>query len=201
MEIFKQIEARVSPWKNGGGVTREMLRVPAGGESFDWRVSVAEIATSGKFSDFSGYHRTLVLLRGHGVSLDFPATETTLRRVGDSVQFDGALAVDSRLLQGSCVDLNLIVSHAKYMVSARVQRFEHSRAIQVPAANGAAQIIFSIRGALSLAQGRSMARLNEWDLALCTEDAPIEVAAIETASAVAAESMAFIATLKERESA
>jgi environmental stress-induced protein Ves len=41
------------PWKNGGGVTRELLAWPGGG---DWqvRISVAEIEADGPFSSFPG---------------------------------------------------------------------------------------------------------------------------------------------------
>ncbi len=36
------------PWKNGGGVTRELLRLPAGsGDDWTLRISVADIAADG----------------------------------------------------------------------------------------------------------------------------------------------------------
>jgi len=39
-------------WKNGGGVTREIICQPlgAGMDDFDWRVSIAHIASDGPFS-------------------------------------------------------------------------------------------------------------------------------------------------------
>ncbi|HZF82215.1 MAG TPA: HutD family protein, partial [Burkholderiaceae bacterium] len=41
-ERFKLHELPVSPWKNGGGSTREILCWPPGADmhGFDWRVSV-----------------------------------------------------------------------------------------------------------------------------------------------------------------
>ena len=39
------------PWRNGGGVTRELLAWPAGG-GWQVRVSVAEIEADGPFSPF-----------------------------------------------------------------------------------------------------------------------------------------------------
>ena len=51
------------PWKNGGGVTSELARSPQADE-FDWRLSVAEVATDGPFSQFPGIDRLLVLLSG-----------------------------------------------------------------------------------------------------------------------------------------
>jgi len=41
-------------WKNGGGTTREILRVPAEPTAFDWRLSLATIDSPGPFSAFEG---------------------------------------------------------------------------------------------------------------------------------------------------
>jgi environmental stress-induced protein Ves len=59
------------PWKNGGGVTREIVCQPpgAGMDSFDWRVSIAHIASDGPFSAFPGIDRVITLLKGGGVHL------------------------------------------------------------------------------------------------------------------------------------
>ena len=42
------------PWKNGGGTTREVLKSPASAtiDTFNWRISLAAVATSGPFSLF-----------------------------------------------------------------------------------------------------------------------------------------------------
>ncbi|NHZ37658.1 HutD/Ves family protein [Massilia rubra] len=61
-----------SPWKNGGGSTTEIALSPphAGLDSFDWRISLATIASSGPFSVFEGIDRTLALVDGPGVTFD-----------------------------------------------------------------------------------------------------------------------------------
>ncbi|MEC4600651.1 HutD family protein, partial [Burkholderia vietnamiensis] len=43
-----------SPWKNGGGVTREIAAYPPGAalDAFAWRVSVADVGAGGPFSRF-----------------------------------------------------------------------------------------------------------------------------------------------------
>jgi environmental stress-induced protein Ves len=71
LQIVRKSSFTSTPWKNGGGITHEALRVPASGEPFRWRVSVAHIDTSDPFSDFSGYRRNMVLLRGAGIALNF----------------------------------------------------------------------------------------------------------------------------------
>jgi environmental stress-induced protein Ves len=63
---------QATAWKNGGGSTTEIAISPpgAGLDSFDWRISLATIASSGPFSVFEGIDRTLALVDGPGVTLD-----------------------------------------------------------------------------------------------------------------------------------
>jgi environmental stress-induced protein Ves len=110
MQIVRQASLTPKPWKNGGGITREVIRVPAGDGPFRWRVSVAQIDAPGPFSNFAGYRRTMVLLRGGGVRLDFDTAEPrSLSEVGAMAQFDGASQAHAELLDGPCTDLNLMV--------------------------------------------------------------------------------------------
>ena len=101
------------PWKNGGGVTRELLRLPlAGGAADDWglRISVADIAADGPFSPFPGITRWFAVLDGAGVRLTWPGrAPLALRRDDPPLRFDGADAPDCRLLAGSTRDLNVMV--------------------------------------------------------------------------------------------
>jgi environmental stress-induced protein Ves len=126
MQIVRQSQFRASPWKNGGGITHEALRVPERG-AFRWRLSIAYIDASGPFSDFAGYARTMVLLRGGGVALKLSdGTHRIMRAVGDLAQFDGALGVECALLNGPCVDLNLMTSNAMGLREVRVERLRGS---------------------------------------------------------------------------
>ena len=43
MNILRESSYRAVPWKNGGGVTREILRAPAEPDAFDWRLSLATV--------------------------------------------------------------------------------------------------------------------------------------------------------------
>ena len=58
-----------TPWKNGGGITREIVCWPPGSglDDFWWRASVATIDAAGPFSAFPGVDRTIMLLEGAGV--------------------------------------------------------------------------------------------------------------------------------------
>ena len=95
------------PWRNGGGLTRELLTWPARG---DWllRVSVARIDRSGPFSPFPGVQRCFAVLHGEGVVLDLHNGRRSLGPADEPVAFDGEDAPDCRLLQGPTEDLNLM---------------------------------------------------------------------------------------------
>ena len=101
MQIVRKSSFTATRWKNGGGITHEVIRVPAGDGMFRWRLSVAQIDASGPFSNFAGYDRKMVLLRGAGVRLTFDAAPpVSLLEVGDMAQFDGALKTDCQLVAG-----------------------------------------------------------------------------------------------------
>ena len=99
------------PWRNGGGVTRELLAWPPGP---DWRVrlSVADIEGNGPFSAFPGVARWFAVLEGAGVDLSVAGTTQRLRRGDAPFCFDGGTAADCRLLDGPTRDLNLMLRGA-----------------------------------------------------------------------------------------
>ena len=114
MRILRESDYVTVPWKNGGGLTREILKVPTDADAFDWRLSLATIAAPGPFSAFDGYDRTLALVRGAGVELDFgPHGQVSLRAPGQLVQFDGAWPTHGTLIDGPSTDLNLIVARER----------------------------------------------------------------------------------------
>jgi len=97
------------PWKNGGGVTRELLRLPAGGDDWTLRVSLADVAADGPFSAFPGITRWFVVLEGAGVRLRFADRTVDVRRGDAPLRFDGAEPPDCSLLDGPTRDLNVMV--------------------------------------------------------------------------------------------
>jgi environmental stress-induced protein Ves len=141
------------------------MRVPAQGSDFRWRVSVAHIGVSGPFSDFAGYNRKMVLLRGAGVRLTFGGgRQTVLRDIGELVEFSGALAADCQLLNGPCTDLNLIVSESMTSARAWVERLTEPRALET---ESDLLLVFPISETLSLEyENGTSTTLEPWDLAL-----------------------------------
>jgi environmental stress-induced protein Ves len=169
MQILRKASFKAIPWKNGGGITHEVIRVPADSAAFRWRVSVAQIDVSGPFSDFAGYRRSMVLLRGGGVRLTFDgAPPTSLTAVGDLAEFDGALKTDCRLVDGPCTDLNLMVAKSVAAVVASVERLREPRALP-PLPHGVS-LVFGISGVLEVACAAGRAWLEPWDLAILSAD-------------------------------
>jgi environmental stress-induced protein Ves len=100
-----------SPWKNGGGSTTTITVSPPGAtlEDFDWRVSLATIAQDGPFSLFPGIDRTLALVDGRGVLLEFDGERKAVLDAHNRIcEFAGEARVDARLVDGPTVDFNLM---------------------------------------------------------------------------------------------
>src|ERR1700692_4544347 len=109
MQIIRRSSLVPVPWKNGGGITHEMIRVPATADPFLWRVSIAQIDASGPFSNFTGYSRKMVLLRGAGLRLKSAAgPDRHLHDIGDMAEFDGAVATACELVNGPGTALNML---------------------------------------------------------------------------------------------
>lgn len=106
---------RDMPWKNGGGVTRELLKLPHPSDParFLARLSIATVGASGPFSLFPGVDRTLMLLEGAGVVLTLGgAREVVLDQRWRPFAFPGEAEIECRLLGGPVRDFNLMVDRA-----------------------------------------------------------------------------------------
>lgn len=194
LQVIRKSSFAATPWKNGGGITHEALRVPPSGDPFHWRVSVAHIDASGPFSEFAEYNRKMVLLRGAGVELRFAdGAHKALRKVGEMVEFDGALATHCELLNGSCVDLNLMVLKTDSVV-VRVERFIESLAVR--ASRDETTLVFPIdrKITLQLTAGKPVA-LEPWDLAVMSQCAG-RINRLESTQSSVSTSV-FVATLRQ----
>jgi uncharacterized protein len=108
--LIRGAELVASPWKNGGGVTRQIaFKAGSGEHDFAWRISVADVAQAGPFSRFEGVDRTLVLLEGAGMLLDEGSVTHSLTHPLDLARFAGEASIDARLVDGATRDFNLMV--------------------------------------------------------------------------------------------
>jgi uncharacterized protein len=122
IKVCKTTDYRVMPWKNGGGSTTELLVHPphADMSSFHWRMSIADVAQSGPFSRFEQCERTILLLSGEGMQLDFAEHGQVLLNTPYSPQiFSGDWQTSCTLVNGPVRDFN-VITRAPYKAEARV---------------------------------------------------------------------------------
>ncbi len=114
MRLIAPSEFKTTRWKNGKGVTTELAISEAGTlADFDWRISMATVVEDGRFSDFSGFARVLVLLDGAGMCLLHESAEgqrTTnhLENTLDLAEFDGGSRTTAILTGGPITDFNVM---------------------------------------------------------------------------------------------
>ncbi len=122
VHCFDMAALPATPWKNGGGSTREIASWPpgAGFEAFDWRVSVASIAASGPFSTFAGVDRIITLLEGDGVRLHGDDLDHRLATPLAPFAFSGDTHIDCTLLGAACSDFNVMTRRGRLRAALHV---------------------------------------------------------------------------------
>lgn len=108
MNLVRCDAVEPQPWRNGGGLTRELLAWPAHGE-WSLRISVADIRADGPFSAFPGVDRWFAVLQGNGVLLGLPNGRRSLEIKDEPLAFRGEAAPYCELLDGATRDLNLML--------------------------------------------------------------------------------------------
>ena len=190
MRVLRAADYPTQPWKNGGGLTREILKVPAEGTDFDWRLSLATVAAAGPFSSFAAYQRTLVLVDGAGVALDFGAHgRAVLRTRGESAAFDGAWPTSCTLIDGPSTDLNLIIAKERAQAASRVMTLTQPEKIDT--AGWEETLICCLHGELRIqSEAGGAALLSALDVARCSpEDSALTCSSPDSA-------MLFLAAMR-----
>lgn len=111
LHLIRSADQRRMAWKNGGGFTTEVAVRPPGAslDTFDWRVSTAQVSADGPFSLFAGIERTLVVLEGAGLNLtvgDAPPVQLTAH--SPPFAFAADEPTHASLVDGPVVDLNVM---------------------------------------------------------------------------------------------
>jgi environmental stress-induced protein Ves len=119
ISILRAADRIALPWKNGGGVTREVAVWPPGSgfDDFDWRVSIAEVRVAGPFSRFVGIDRTMTILEGR-LALTMMSETFTLDSASAPFTFPGDVSCFGEPVDGSVMDLNAMTRRGR--ATARV---------------------------------------------------------------------------------
>lgn len=145
IQLIRYQDCPSTPWKNGGGSTKQLLISPINAEltEFDYRISIASISSNGPFSSFIGIDRQLVILEGDGVELSIDSHEGTKQINGRGAEekisgntdtteykrltptdspfcFAGETSITSQLLGCDVIDFNVMTKRGAF--KAHTQR-------------------------------------------------------------------------------
>jgi environmental stress-induced protein Ves len=117
MEIIRYSELKPQPWRNGGGVTRELASHPEAASAqdgaWDWRVSIAEISKAGPFSAFVGTDRVLTVIDGELLLLNVDGAEQPLEK-HRPFRFSGDAPSSATLPTGNVQALNVLTRKGSF---------------------------------------------------------------------------------------
>lgn len=109
--ILRSSDYQRMPWKNGGGTTSEIWKASAPDGTTLWRLSIAEVASDGPFSEFPGIDRWIMLIEGKGMELSISGQGThRIERPFEPLAFSGDVRTECRLIAGPIRDFNLMVA-------------------------------------------------------------------------------------------
>ena len=106
--VVRAEDIEPTPWKNGGGLARDLLCSPSAA-GWQWRISLADVNADGPFSSYPGVQRWFAVVDGVGVELDFGGRKVSVQANDAPLSFDGAAAPGCRLIAGPTRDLNLML--------------------------------------------------------------------------------------------
>jgi uncharacterized protein len=163
MRILRSRDYRRMPWKNGGGETVEIAVFPegAGLGEFEWRVSMATVASDGPFSIFPDIDRTLSILDGDGMQLLVEGREAVVLTQGsEPLPFPADAVASATLLAGPIVDLNVMTRRGARSHSVSRLVVDGNAGLDT---GGQMLLLFCSRGRLDVEVGGHAAALEERD--------------------------------------
>lgn len=175
MEIIRFAELKPEPWRNGGGVTREIARHPqaasGGGGAWDWRVSIADVGSAGDFSTFPGMERVITVIDGELLLLTVDGEEHPLEKYRP-FRFSGEAASGSALPTGDIRDLNVIARAGEFKGYTSIVELSKKRAH--PVFEG--QLAVLLEGRASVSPGAEPAETDDGEAAAVAPGEPAELA-------------------------
>jgi uncharacterized protein len=129
-------------WRNGGGLTRELMVWPLGESAWQMRISLADIESNGPFSAFEDVTRWFAVVEGAGVRFRFANEEKRMTSTSAPLCFDGGGPPDCELIDGKTRDLNLMVRGGSGKMQTTLDRLAwRSSAAQCGLFTGAAGFV------------------------------------------------------------
>jgi environmental stress-induced protein Ves len=156
MEIIRFAGLKPQPWRNGGGVTRELASHPLAASAqdgaWDWRVSIADLTKAGDFSPFPGMERVLTVIEGELLLLSVGGGEHPLEKYRP-FRFSGEAASSATLPTGDIRNLNVITRAGAFKAYTSIVELSKKRAH--PLFEG--QLGVLLQGEATASPGKSLA--------------------------------------------
>ncbi len=174
MEIIRFADVRPEPWRNGGGVTRELASHPKAASaqdgSWDWRVSIADVAKAGEFSTFPGMERVITIIDGELLLLTVDGAEHPLEKYRP-FRFSGEAASSATLPTGDIRDLNVIARAGAFKGYTSIVEISKKRAH--PVFEG--QLAVLLEGKATVAPGAAVGEESDGDSPAPSVGEPVEL--------------------------
>jgi len=115
-----------TPWKNGGGVTREIATGGLPGatdpaQEWGWRVSLAEVSADGPFSIFPETDRIIAVIDGRGMDLLRPDGTILALEPFQPMRFAGEAPFEGRLRDSPVRDLNVMARRGLFAAEMEIR--------------------------------------------------------------------------------
>jgi environmental stress-induced protein Ves len=129
--VVRFAELTPVPWRNGGGLTREVASAGGPGpQSFDWRISIADVNEAGPFSTFPGVDRIITVVQGTGMDLVIDGVEHALG-LHEPLSFNGSSRTSCDRLEGPVRDLNVMVANDRMSATVAIRDLSETRPIAI----------------------------------------------------------------------
>ncbi|WP_284987584.1 HutD family protein [Arthrobacter sp. fls2-241-R2A-172] len=179
MEIIRFADIRPEPWRNGGGVTRELASHPKAASAqdgaWDWRVSIADVAKAGEFSNFPGMERVITIIDGELLLLTVDGAEHPLEKYRP-FRFSGEAASAATLPTGDIRDLNVIARTGAFKGYTSIVEISKKRAH--PVFEG--QLAVLLEGKATVAPGAAAEAESDGDAPATAASEPVELSRYDT---------------------
>ncbi|MFK8849051.1 HutD family protein [Streptomyces sp. Ac-502] len=188
MRVLRAAGRTATAWSNGGGVTREIAAAPpgAGWETFDWRVSLAEVGRDGPYSALPGVDRVLTVAEGAGLELTVDGTRHVLPGPYRPFAFPGDAPTGCRLLDGPVVNFNVMLRRGRATATVEVARGSYVRCaaesrpgdVEDTSGERRARLVVALSGRTRLSgagAGHTRTTLERYDAALMPADAGVSL--------------------------
>lgn len=175
----------VTPWKNGGGITRDVFLFPAGAtqETFDIRLSLAPIVADGPFSSFPGIDRHITRLSANPLALVFAGETRALGRL-EPLYFDSVLQPQSRLADGPAQVLNVMTRRGRW--NAQVMPVLGANEPLLTAPDGGLVVLHAVTGSWQVGDRAGSAVVRPGETLIAREEGTLRASSQRDGEAIVA---------------